>query len=60
VTGGVARPAAPLTRVRACSPPASLPAQLSVGKLLAEAIVSIHTGKSVSQLFDVKNPAMLT
>ncbi|KAJ1632947.1 phosphoribosyltransferase-like protein [Pavlovales sp. CCMP2436] len=29
--------------------------QLSVGKLLAEAIVSIHTGKSVSQLFDVKN-----
>ncbi|KAG8461367.1 hypothetical protein KFE25_010554 [Diacronema lutheri] len=32
--------------------------QLSVGKLLAEAIVSIHTGKSVSQLFDVKNHAM--
>jgi len=30
--------------------------QLSVGKLLAEAMLSIHTGKSVSQLFDYKNP----
>mmetsp|Transcript_24288 Transcript_24288/g.62624 ORF Transcript_24288/g.62624 Transcript_24288/m.62624 type:complete len:555 (-) Transcript_24288:350-2014(-) len=28
--------------------------QLSVGKLLAEAMLSIHTGKSVSQLFDLQ------
>jgi len=33
--------------------------QLSVGKLLAEALLSIHTGKSVSQLFDYKNPNMI-
>mmetsp|Transcript_13421 Transcript_13421/g.32566 ORF Transcript_13421/g.32566 Transcript_13421/m.32566 type:complete len:545 (-) Transcript_13421:181-1815(-) len=32
--------------------------QLSVGKLLAEAMLSIHTGKSVSQLFDYKNPVI--